>query len=157
MEKLDHHHIVKLVGTYCLRQCELYLLLWPVAVCNLDSLFNDLDALRVGHGDREDTLKRLAALEITDLTAFERKRPAPNGLVAKESCPLEYLRRVMGCIAHAVAYCHGANIRHVSEVSCHAYRTPCVGVGLLLYTHNLAIPTTDIPSYSSISSPPISF
>ena len=114
MEKLDHHHIVKLVGTYCLRNCELYLLLWPVAVCNLDNLFNDLDALRLGLGDREDIIKRLGALELTDLSAVEKTGLKPQPSAAQLSCPLAYLRRIMGCIAHAVAYCHNANIRHVS-------------------------------------------
>ena len=114
MEKLDHHHIVKLVGTYCLRNCELYLLLWPVAVCNLDNLFNDLDALRLGLGDREDIINRLGALELTDLSAVEKTGLKPQPSAGQLSCPLAYLRRIMGCIAHAVAYCHNANIRHVS-------------------------------------------
>ena len=117
MEKLDHEHIVKLVGTYCLGPCELYLLLWPVAVCNLDSLFDDLDALRQGHGDREDTLKRLAALELTELGGLEGKRSGVEAGRA-ENCPLQFLRRITGCIAHAVAYCHEANIRHVSALTC---------------------------------------
>ncbi|KAH8888398.1 kinase-like protein [Thozetella sp. PMI_491] len=113
MEKLDHRHILRLIGTYCVRQGELFLLLWPVAVCNLDSLFNDLDALRLGQGDREDTLRRLAALELTDVSAIERRRPGMHAAADATHCPLAYLRRIVGCIAHAVAYCHTANIRHL--------------------------------------------
>ncbi|KAB5543107.1 kinase-like domain-containing protein [Coniochaeta sp. 2T2.1] len=114
MEKLDHEHIVKLVGTYCTRHNELYLLLWPVAICNLDNLFNDLDSLRSGHGDREDILRRLAALDVSDVRALERgHHQRKTAAAGRGNCPLSYLRQVVGCITHAVAYCHGANIRHL--------------------------------------------
>lgn len=96
MEKLDHEHIVKLVGTYCIKPNELFILLWPVAVCNLDELFNDLDALKSGHEDN-DVLARLEALELS-----RTGRETAN-----------YLQQLIGCIARAVAYCHEANIRHL--------------------------------------------
>jgi serine/threonine protein kinase len=113
MEKLDHEHIVKLVGSYCIRQNELYLLLWPVAVCNLDNLFDDLDFLRTGQGDREDIISRLEALDLTDVSALERKGPGLQSLAGRSNCPLKYLQQMIGCITRAVAYCHGANIRHL--------------------------------------------
>lgn len=110
MEKLDHEHILKLVGTYCIRT-ELYLLLWPVAVCNLDSLLNDIDCLRTGHGDRDDIVHRLHALDLHDLSAIERRSAAYPP--ASGNCPLKYLQQMMGCITRAVAYCHHKDIRHL--------------------------------------------
>ncbi|KAM7190774.1 kinase-like domain containing protein [Naviculisporaceae sp. PSN 640] len=97
MEKLDHEHIVKLVGTYCVRPNELFILLWPVAVCNLDQLFNDLDALQRPEHEDGDVVARLEALELGQSGEDIRN----------------YLRQITGCIAHAVAYCHEANIRHL--------------------------------------------
>lgn len=110
MEKLDHEHIVKLVGTYCL-QSSLFILLWPVAVCNLDRLLADIDSLRTGQGDREDIIGRLHALDLKDLAAVNcpPARTSPN----RCNCPLQYLRQITGCITRAVAYCHDANIRHL--------------------------------------------
>ncbi|KAL2161886.1 hypothetical protein VTH06DRAFT_7670 [Thermothelomyces fergusii] len=107
MENLDHHHIVKLVGTYYFQDC-LYFLLWPVAVCNLDKLLGDIDRLRKGQGDREDIISRLHELDLQDLSAVEGQ--APTG---RDHCPLEYLRRIMGCVTTAVAYCHKSNVRHL--------------------------------------------
>ncbi|KAH6640385.1 kinase-like domain-containing protein [Chaetomium tenue] len=112
MERLDHDHIVKLVGTYCI-QTNLYLLLWPVAVCNLDILLNDIDSLRTNDGDRDDIINRLHALGLGDLTAIEPPRSTVRTAAKSDNCPLEYLRRIMGCITRAVAYCHGSNIRHL--------------------------------------------
>ncbi|KAK2059020.1 kinase-like protein [Colletotrichum caudatum] len=113
MERLDHDHIVKLIGTYTFKHRELYLLIWPVAVCNLDELLTDLADLRSGHGDREDILKRLHELDISDLTLVEsggRMCPADAG---KAKCPLNFLQRIMGCIAQAVTHCHASKIRHL--------------------------------------------
>ncbi|GAB1315605.1 hypothetical protein MFIFM68171_05815 [Madurella fahalii] len=112
MEKLDHDHIVKLVGTYCIRS-DLYLLLWPVAVCNLDCLLNDLECLQTGHGDREDIICRLHALDLTDLSAIDQARGTRQTCPSQGNCPLKYLQQIMGCITRAVAYCHQANIRHL--------------------------------------------
>ncbi|KAK5651399.1 hypothetical protein OQA88_12556 [Cercophora sp. LCS_1] len=113
MEKLDHEHIVRLVGTYCVRHNELYLLLWPIAVCNLDSLFNDLDLLKLGHGDRDDIIGRLLALDLQDLDAIEHGPAAAQTTSRQGNCPLDFLRRIVGCITRAVAYCHEAEIRHL--------------------------------------------
>ncbi|KAK3901895.1 kinase-like domain-containing protein [Staphylotrichum tortipilum] len=112
MERLDHMHIVKLVGTYCIKP-RLYLLLWPVAVCSLDALLLDIDNFRTGRGDHEDITSRLNTLDLTDLGALERPRHGPPAAPHRGNCPLDYLRQIIGCIAQAVAYCHNANIRHL--------------------------------------------
>ncbi|KAF9880561.1 hypothetical protein CkaCkLH20_01603 [Colletotrichum karsti] len=108
MEKLDHEHIVKLIGTYTFRQRELYLLLWPVAVCNLSEILADIEYFRNGEGDGED-IRRLEALDLTDLRAIKSR----NRDAAGNKCPLNFLQRIMGCVGQAVAYCHRAKIRHL--------------------------------------------
>ena len=114
MEKLDHEHIIRVVGSYSTRPYELYILLWPVAVCNLENLFNDLDLLKSGQGDRADIVSRLNALDLQDFQAIERgNRPSGPVRPNQGNCPLAYLKQIMGCITRAVAYCHEANIRHL--------------------------------------------
>ncbi|CAN8097888.1 unnamed protein product [Discula destructiva] len=109
MERLDHDHIIKLVGTYSIRFNELYLLVWPVAVCDLSSFLDDVDTLRNGPGDRQDVrddiYRRFEALDL-------QTPNSPRGsLEAQDHIVL--LRQIMGCIAQATAYCHRRNIRHL--------------------------------------------
>ncbi|KFA74867.1 hypothetical protein S40288_06474 [Stachybotrys chartarum IBT 40288] len=112
MRKLNHRHVVRLVATYAPRAHELCLLIWPAAVCNLSVLLEDVEALRLGEGDRTDILDRFAALDITDLTAIE---PATQDqrLDVPGTCPLEVLRSVVGCVARALSYCHANQVRHL--------------------------------------------
>ena len=124
MERLDHEHIVKLVGTYAVRTGELYILLWPVAVCNLTALVDDLDALRGRHGDRDDILKRLSTLELNDFGAFDGRRDAAAPLWKRAGCPLKYLHQIIGCITKAVAYCHQEDIRHLDLKPSNILLTP---------------------------------
>lgn len=116
MEKLEHDHIVKLIGSYCWRKVpELYLLLWPVAVCNLDDLFNDLHLLQTDQGDRDEILSRLATLDLTELDAFEHAYP-PGRHVSPSygnRCLFGYMRQMMGCLTRALAYLHNSNVRHL--------------------------------------------
>ncbi|KAL1840948.1 hypothetical protein VTJ49DRAFT_7607 [Mycothermus thermophilus] len=113
MEKLRHEHIIKLVGTYCI-QTSLYLLLWPVAVCNLDILIGDIDSLRTGQGDKEDIVGRLHSLDLKDLDAIKQPRAALKMTTKSQgNCPIQFLREIMGCITRAVDYCHSENIRHL--------------------------------------------
>ncbi|KAK3492746.1 kinase-like domain-containing protein [Neurospora hispaniola] len=116
MDKLEHEHIVKLIGSYCYRNVpELYLLLWPVAVCNLDDLFNDLHLLQTGQDDRDEILSRLATLDLTDLDAFEytylpSKHVSPS---YGNRCLFRYMRQMMGCLTRALAYLHKSDVRHL--------------------------------------------
>ncbi|KAK3952836.1 kinase-like domain-containing protein [Pseudoneurospora amorphoporcata] len=118
MEKLEHEHIVKLIGSYCYRNVpELYLLLWPVAVCNLDDLFNDLHLLQTGQDDRDEILSRLATLDLTDLGALESpylqltaKHVSPS---YGNRCLFRYMRQMMGCLTRALAYLHKSDVRHL--------------------------------------------
>ncbi|KAJ4412452.1 hypothetical protein N0V82_008807 [Gnomoniopsis sp. IMI 355080] len=107
MERLDHDHIVKLVGTYSILYNELYLLIWPVAVCDLSSFLDDVDALRTGHGDRDDIRSRFDALDLRtdDASGGSRGTPTVDHLT--------FLRQINGCVAQATAYCHNKHIRHL--------------------------------------------
>jgi serine/threonine protein kinase len=112
MRKLDHRHVVKLVAAYAPRAQELCLLIWPAAVCNLSILLEDLECLRLGEGDREDILERLDALDIRDLSAIEPTKDEQRH-DSVTTCPLEFLRHIIGCIARALAYCHANDVRHL--------------------------------------------
>jgi serine/threonine protein kinase len=109
LEKLRHDHIVRLVGTYCYQHCELYLVMWPAATCDLSELLGDLDDLRFNAGDRADILGRLDRLDLDDTSAVDNSLHTTS----KGSCPLNYLRRIMGCVTGAVDYCHTKSIRHL--------------------------------------------
>lgn len=107
MERLDHEHIVKLVGTYSILYNELYLLVWPVAVCDLSSFLDDVDALRSGKGDPDDIRSRFDALDLRlgDAPDASRGLPTPDHITL--------LRQIMGCVTKATAYCHSKHIRHL--------------------------------------------
>ncbi|KAL7806711.1 kinase-like domain-containing protein [Trichoderma aethiopicum] len=112
MRKLDHRHVVKLVAAYMPRPHELCLLIWPAAVCDLDTLLENLDSIRTGKGEREDILGQLDALELNDLSAIEPARVDQN-MDSLAKCPFEFLRGVVGCVARAMAYCHLNGVRHL--------------------------------------------
>ena len=117
MEKLAHDHIIKLVGTYYDPKY-LYLLLWPVAACNLENILLDIDGLRTGKGDRDDIITRLKDLGLTNLAAIDRENSnfgTSAGSCSKQCtcCPLNYLRQLSGCITRAVKHCHDRDIRHL--------------------------------------------
>src|SRR5271163_2791570 len=72
MERLAHKHILKLVGTYTLKRSDLYILLYPAAVCDLSRFLEDVDDIRTGsYSDREDAFKRLNALGLKDIGSVE--------------------------------------------------------------------------------------
>ena len=117
MEKLAHDHIIKLVGTYYDTKY-LYLLLWPVASCNLENILLDIDGLRTGKGDRDDIITRLKDLGLTNIAAIDRENRCfgtSAGSCSKQCtcCPLNYLSQLSGCITRAVKHCHDRDIRHL--------------------------------------------
>jgi len=114
LERLCHDHIVNVVGTYTTGPRDFFILLWPVAVCDLHRLFDDLEHLRCGDGERDEIVARLEALELRDLEAFEHRQPKEQAYCGhSDSSPQRYLREIMGCITRAVAYCHKADVRHL--------------------------------------------
>jgi serine/threonine protein kinase len=112
MEKLSHGHVVKLVGTYSRVPKQLFILMWPVAVCSLQDLLFGLDELRSGQTKRRaDILKMLQALELKDLSAVDPLWSSQNA-VSGGKCPLRRLEEIMGCLAHTVRHMHHASVRH---------------------------------------------
>ncbi|KAF4635533.1 hypothetical protein G7Y89_g2560 [Cudoniella acicularis] len=118
MERLDHKHILKLVGTYTLKGNGLFLLLYPAAVCDLSTFLEDVDDLRSGNcADREDTLNRLRALGLNDVGTIEdlaviRNAPNPAGTCPRTATAVGFLQQILGCITEAVAWIHKKDIRH---------------------------------------------
>jgi serine/threonine protein kinase len=117
IKRLQHSHIIRLVGTYT-HGPFLGLLLWPVARCDLANLLDDVDWLQRPFQNQDqmdlDNLKeeetpeqigerqaRLQALGVST-TSMEEARIEANA----------YLERTMGCIASAVAYLHTQEIKH---------------------------------------------
>ncbi|KAL5318560.1 hypothetical protein ACEPPN_013622 [Leptodophora sp. 'Broadleaf-Isolate-01'] len=118
MERLAHKHILKLVGTYTFKRNNLYLLLYPVAVCDLSRLLEDVDEIRCGSAsDQEDAFKRLQALglrgvgTIEDLAQLRSTSQTANGH-PRTSTAVGFLQQILGCITEALAYCHEKKIRH---------------------------------------------
>ena len=116
IKKLSHRHVIRLVGTYT-HGSFLGLLLWPVAVCDLATLIEDVDWLQkrvlVERGlpvelpedwmDHVDD--RQARLEALGVAFYDSMSWIRNSAVA-------VLKRTIGCIASAVAYLHMSNIKH---------------------------------------------
>ncbi|OBT87895.1 serine/threonine protein kinase [Pseudogymnoascus sp. 03VT05] len=103
MDKLVHRHIVALVGTYTQGANVLYILTYPVAVCDLHLLLNDIEDLHLGtSADEEDAGKRFERLGFRqggDDAALEKQVHA-------------YLVSLLGCVTEALTYIHAQRIRH---------------------------------------------
>jgi serine/threonine protein kinase len=117
MERLAHKHILKLVGTYTVRRNELYILLYPVAVCDLSKLLEDIDDIRTGACADQDALERLKALGLKDTGTIEdlallRSVSQPPNAVPRTATALGFLQQILGCITEALAYVHEQRIRH---------------------------------------------
>lgn len=101
LQKLEHHHIVKLVGTYT-QHPYLGLLIWPVARCDLTFA--------------------LESMEMNGLSD-NFQQPGPSEKLSQHSPDIEELRAIVGtgderiwasfgCLSTAVSYLHENNIRH---------------------------------------------
>lgn len=112
MRKLSHRHVVKLIGAYALHARELCLLLWPAAVCTLGELLDDIESLRLGQGDRNHILDNFERLGLDDTSAIA-PNPVAQSIDKASTCPLEYLRSVVGCTVQALAHCHNNDVRHL--------------------------------------------
>ncbi len=118
MERLAHKHILKLVGTYTVRRNELYILLYPVAVCDLSKFLEDIDDIRTGTcADQEDAFARLGALGLKDIgiiddLALLRSLSQQLNSVPRTATALGFLQQILGCITEALAYVHEQRIRH---------------------------------------------
>ncbi|TLD27928.1 kinase-like protein [Venturia nashicola] len=111
IKQLDHHHVMRLVGTYT-SESFLGVLMWPVARCDLHALMDDLDH----YLDPNSLVQEL------DLQGIERGARLDtimgDGMTSsvQRSAILPLLQRRLlrcfGCLAAALAYLHSQGIRH---------------------------------------------
>jgi hypothetical protein len=88
MERLVHRHILKLIGTYTFKRKHLYLMLYPVAVCDLNKFLKDIDDIRLDNvADQDDAFKRLRLLELKELGTIEELAYLRSLKQSKSSIP----------------------------------------------------------------------
>lgn len=111
IKQLDHHHVMRLVGTYTSKSF-LGVLTWPVARCDLGALMEDLDyyldpTSLVEELDLQD-IERGARLDaiMGDGMTSSVQRSAILPLLQRR------LLRCFGCLASALAYLHSQGIWH---------------------------------------------
>lgn len=100
LKKLNHKHVVTLVGSY-IQGKVLGLLLLPAAVCDLGVFLDEIEEEQKADtstlGDGLSTVLERLEVQVQE----DSLRPA-----------LERLQRVYGCLVKAVQYLHDNNIRH---------------------------------------------
>jgi serine/threonine protein kinase len=110
LERLpSHQHIIQLMGTYTHRQF-LGLLLYPVAVCDLHTFFDDVEAWHDTGNDSSSPDARKGELD----TGQRIRLDALGYDFPMESKP-QYASPIysnLGCLISALSYLHDAKIRH---------------------------------------------
>lgn len=110
LKRLSHVHMVQLIGTYT-HQKFLGILLYPVAVCDLHTFFEDVEdwsSTVTGHDFAEEaSLKALGSSAKARLEALKYEFPAAK--TTHNASPV-YLK--IGCLVSAIAYLHDQKIRH---------------------------------------------
>jgi serine/threonine protein kinase len=117
IKRLQHQHIIRLVGTYT-HGPFLGLLLWPVATCDLADLMEDVDWLQRSSPNPDQMQMDDEAIEESAEQIVERQaRLQALGIdtSSKEAASVDavaFLESTLGCIASAVAYLHRQDIKH---------------------------------------------
>jgi serine/threonine protein kinase len=117
IKRLQHRHVIRLVGTYT-HGPFLGLLLWPVAICDLANLIEDIDWLqRPSQNHDQMQLDDITTEETPEQTGEREARLQALGfstasLEAARFYAISYLERTIGCIAGAVTYLHQQEIKH---------------------------------------------
>lgn len=110
LKKLSsHNHMTQLVGTYTHHQF-LGLLLYPVAICDLHTFFEDVETWSSLNAN---LYNRQACLDVLDTP--HRTRPVALGYkfpTAMQSFKASPAYSKMGCLISAIAYLHEQKIRH---------------------------------------------
>lgn len=107
MKKLSHHHITKLVGTYTIGKF-FGLLVWPVAICDLATLLEDLDAVKE-HLD-SGTIEDLTDCDVLD--RFHALGLPSGNLEELHTAIARRSMRSLGCLTNAVVYFHNHGVKH---------------------------------------------
>lgn len=123
IKRLNHEHIITLVGTYT-QGPFLGLLLWPVAVCDLAAFIEDVDWLQrqdlLPHevsildttpDDIAERTTRLMALGVWNLQ-IDTRLDSKEAINATLELAILYLEKSIGCMASAVAYLHRSGVKH---------------------------------------------
>ena len=103
LKKLQHKHIIKLVGTYSQGPI-LGLLLFPVAVCDLATFFEDVETLFHPLPKDAPLPERLEKLGL--------RKDETLGMFLQERFASTTLASIIGCLASAIQYLHSQRIRH---------------------------------------------
>lgn len=102
-------HIIQLIGTYTHRQF-LGMLIYPVAVCDMHTFFEDVEAWSLSRANpdtRENRLEALDSIHKARLIAIGYNFPGPG---SRFNASPVYSK--MGCLLSAIAYLHNQKIRH---------------------------------------------
>jgi len=105
----SHTHMIQLVGTYTHRQF-LGILLYPVAVCDLHTFFEDVEAWSSVRLEGNTTEARLEALD-----PVHKERLVALGYAFPPADARFWASPVyskVGCLISAIAYLHDQKIRH---------------------------------------------
>jgi serine/threonine protein kinase len=104
-----HHHIIQLVGTYTYRQI-LGILLYPVAICDLHTFFEDVEAWSTVTTEPNTREARLEALDDTHKIRLKALGYDFPGADARYNAVPIYSKG--GCLISAISYLHDQKIRH---------------------------------------------
>jgi serine/threonine protein kinase len=107
LKKLDHQHIIKLVGTYT-QEPFLGLLLWPVAACDLGTFLEDADHIVTNAVDNAATIDSESATHRLGQLGFDMSQDMQS---LRDAAKMR-LKQSIGCISSAIAYLHENRIRH---------------------------------------------
>lgn len=97
LKKLSHRHLVRLIGSYTHKRF-VGLLLYPVAVCDLGTFFEDAEAYLQDNAADDQEL-RLRQLGYSSSKLYLKHKAWP-------------IYSQIGCLISAVAYLHSQRIRH---------------------------------------------
>jgi serine/threonine protein kinase len=105
----SHEHIIQLVGTYTHRQF-LGLLLYPVAVCDLHTFFEDVEAWHATGNESTSLHTRKEVLDTAQKTRLDALGyDFPLDTRSYYASPVYYS---LGCLISALSYLHDEKIRH---------------------------------------------
>ncbi len=112
MEKMDHRHIVTLIGTYTHEDNRfLNILTYPVAVCDLEQFMDDFEQLRGGNfEDVEKISGRVMGLGYCEMKDDDYRNVKNRSLLLTNMAI--NLGETLGCVTDAIEYVHEHNIRH---------------------------------------------
>ncbi|KAI9856071.1 MAG: hypothetical protein M1813_009291 [Trichoglossum hirsutum] len=106
LKRLNHQHIVKLVGTFTHLQ-HLNLLLWPVATCDLATFLSDLSIFK-----KNNKLLDFSDVNPNPIHRFDKLGIEVTTCVEAQKSARAWLYQKFGCLAEAISYLHSNDIKH---------------------------------------------